>query len=83
MRRPRTTHSHLVCPTCWSDLSNTDVKDLGYFGCNAGPLKNDDVANLYEEAYRLVLFLGALAKDHETKPERSRMIHAANSSHPK
>jgi molecular chaperone DnaK (HSP70) len=21
-------------------------------------------------------------KDHETKPERSRMIHAANSSHP-
>jgi hypothetical protein len=24
-----------------------------------------------------------LSKDHETKPERSRMIHAANSSHPK
>jgi transposase len=23
------------------------------------------------------------AKDYETKPERSRMIHAANSSHPK
>jgi transposase len=23
------------------------------------------------------------SKDHETKPERSRMIHAANSSHPK
>jgi len=22
-------------------------------------------------------------KDYETKPERSRMIHAANSSHPK
>jgi hypothetical protein len=24
-----------------------------------------------------------IVKDYETKPERSRMIHAANSSHPK
>jgi DNA-binding winged helix-turn-helix (wHTH) protein len=23
-----------------------------------------------------------VSKDHETKPERSRMMHAANSSHP-
>jgi hypothetical protein len=61
MTRPRTTESHLTCPTCWGDIS--DKKDLAYFvSASRGPLKNDDVSNMYEEVSRLVRFLGALAQ---------------------
>src|SRR6185369_9514915 len=62
MRKPQTDHSHRVCPTCWSDISGKDLDDLAYFCSSSGPLKNDDVANLYEEVSRLVHFLGALAQ---------------------
>jgi hypothetical protein len=55
------THSHPICPTCESDLS--EKKELAYF-CSAScsPVNNDDVMNLYEEVSHLVRFLGALAQ---------------------
>ena len=62
MKKTQTDHSHRVCPTCWGDISGKDLDDLAYFCSSSGPLKNDDVANLYEEVSRLVHFLGALAK---------------------
>src|SRR5256885_4540352 len=61
MSRHTTTHSHLICPTCWGDISDKSFDNLAYF-CSSGPCKNDDIANLYEEVSRLVHFLGALAK---------------------
>src|SRR5262245_5051193 len=62
MRRPQTDHSHRVCPTCWSDISQKDFDDLAYFANNGGPLKNDDIMNRFEEILRLIGFLGALAQ---------------------
>ena len=63
MTRPKTTdHSHRICPTCWSDLSNKDFDNLGYFGSHPGPLKNDDLLFRYEEVAHLVTWLGALAQ---------------------
>ena len=54
-------HSHPICPTCQSDLS--DKQRLDYLaGGTALPPENDAVFKLYEESARLMYFLGALAQ---------------------
>jgi len=62
MIRSTTTHSHPICPTCQSDL--TDKEELPRFSAEGGtkPLMNDDALNLYEETNTLVRLLGALAQ---------------------
>jgi hypothetical protein len=73
MARSDTTHSHGVCPTCWSDISNKDLKDLSYFVSDCGPHENDDIMHFYQETSRLVGFLGALAQ----AGPRAAAAHAA------
>jgi hypothetical protein len=61
MPRPTTTHAHPICPTCQSDL--TGREELGRLASTGtDPLASDNLVGFYDETYRLVCFLGALAE---------------------
>jgi hypothetical protein len=62
MARPVTTDSHPICPTCAHVLSPEEAQ-LEYFASSdteASPA--DDHSNLYEDAHKVINFLGALAQ---------------------
>ena len=57
--KPHGHDSHLICPTCESDVSGR--KGLEYFACEPeAPLTNDNVYSRYEETETLLRCLGAL-----------------------
>ena len=53
--------THQICPTCSLELP-PDRQPLAYFASSTGDaIAEDDVGNQYEDTYKVIHFLGALA----------------------